>query len=143
MEHARVHTAISDLPLSVDDAHGFVLDPRAGATVVFTGTVRNLSEGRSVSGLSYEAYTERAEVQLRELAHQALQTWPDLCGLWMVHRVGDLAICDPAVVVAASAPHRESAFEAARWAIETLKAEVAIWKQEHWADGVSHWPGTD
>jgi molybdopterin synthase catalytic subunit len=142
-EQVRVRTAISDQPLSVSDAQGFVTDPGAGAIVVFTGTVRDASEGRSVSGLTYEAYAERAEVQLQELAGRAMGKWPDLRALWMVHRVGALAISEPAVVVASSAPHRASAFEAAAWVIETLKSEVAIWKQEHWTDGAAHWPGTD
>lgn len=140
---ARVHTALSADPLSVDDAHRHVMDPGVGATVVFTGTVRDHSEGRSVSGLTYEAYTEHAEQQMAELAQRVIMKWPEVRALWMVHRVAALAIGDAAVVVATSAPHRGAAFEAAAWAIETLKAEVAIWKQEHWTEGDSHWPGTD
>lgn len=140
---ARVHTAISDQPLSATVAQQFVEDPAAGATVVFTGTVRNHSEGRQVAGLTYEAYRERAEQQLDDLARRALSDWPDLRAVWMTHRTGALAIGEPAVVVAVSAPHRAAAFDAAAWAIETLKAEVAIWKQEHWADGDVHWPGVD
>lgn len=140
---ARVHTAITTEPLSPGDAQQFVEDPAAGATVVFTGTVRNHSEGREVAGLTYEAYRERAEQQLDAVARQTLQRWQVLQAVWMVHRTGALAIGEPAVVVAVSAPHRAAAFEAAAWAIETLKAEAAIWKQEHWADGAVHWPGTD
>lgn len=140
---ARVHTAIGDDPLSPADAQQFVEDPAAGATVVFTGTVRNHSEGRQVAGLTYEAYRERAEQQLAALAQHTLGEWPDLRAVWMAHRTGALAIGEAAVVVAVSAPHRAAAFTAASWAIETLKAEVAIWKQEHWADGAVHWPGTD
>lgn len=139
----RVHTAIDDTPLSVAEAHSFVGDPSAGATVVFTGTVRNRSEGREVAGLSYEAYRERAAPQLAALAGRAARRWPALCAIWMTHRTGSLAIGEPAVVVAVSAPHRAEAFAAAAWGIDTLKAEVAIWKQEHWADGAAHWPGTD
>lgn len=139
----RVHTAIGDDPLSAADAQQFVEDPAAGATVVFTGTVRDHSEGRQVAGLTYEAYREHAERQLAALAQRTLERWPDLRAAWMAHRTGALAIGEPAVVVAVSAPHRGAAFAAASWAIETLKAEVAIWKQEHWADGAVHWPGTD
>lgn len=142
-QRARIHTGISDEPLSVSDAQRFVADPGAGAAVVFTGTVREVSEGRSVSGLTYEAFTERAEAQLQELAGRVIGEWPDLRALWMVHRVGALAISEEAVVVATSAPHRGAAFASAAWAIETLKAEVAIWKKEHWTDGATHWPGTD
>ena len=139
----RVHTAISDEPLSVSDAGAFVADPGAGATVTFAGTVRDASEGRPVTGLEYEAYREHAGAQLLELAGRVVTKWPELRALWMVHRTGSLAIGEPAVVVATSAPHRAAAFEAAAWAIDTLKAEVAIWKKERWADGEAHWPGTD
>ena len=142
-EATRIHTSITGEPLSADQAQGWVRDPAAGAVVVFTGTVRITSEGRSVSGLTYESYVERAEQQLVGLARRVIAQWPDLCALWMVHRTGSLGIGEDAVVVAVSAPHRGSAFEAATWAIDTLKSEVAIWKQEHWADGRSHWPGTD
>lgn len=139
---ARVHTGISGKPLSVAAAQEFVLDTASGAGVVFTGTVRDHSDGRDVAGLTYEAFTERAEMQLVELAGRVTRKWPDLRALWMVHRTGQLAIKEAAVVVATSAPHRAEAFEAAAWAIDTLKSEVAIWKQEHWTDGEAHWPGT-
>lgn len=140
--NARLHTDLTDVPLSVSDAYDFAEDPQAGAVVVFTGTVRASTDGRDVAGLSYEAYRERAEGQLEALAVQIAQRWPQAAAVWLAHRVGDLAVGEPAVVVAVSAGHREEAFAAARWAIDTLKDTVAIWKQEHWADGAAHWPGT-
>jgi molybdopterin synthase catalytic subunit len=139
---ARMHTALTDVPLSVSDAYGFAEDPQAGAVVVFTGTVRASTDGRDVAGLSYEAYAERAQRQLEALAAEVAATWPQTTAVWLEHRVGDLAIGEPAVVVAVSAGHRDEAFTAARWAIDTLKDTVAIWKQEHWVDGDAHWPGT-
>jgi molybdopterin synthase catalytic subunit len=139
---ARLHTALTDVPLSVSAAYDFAEDPAAGAVVVFTGTVRRETEGRDVAGLTYEAYTEQAERQLAALAVEVTRRWPQACAVWLEHRVGELAIGEPAVVVAVSAGHREEAFVAARWAIDELKATVAIWKQEHWADGGAHWPGS-
>ena len=140
---ARLHTRLTADPLSVESAYDFATAPEAGAVVVFTGTVRRVSEGRDVHGLTYEAYEERASAQLEALAEQVVQRWADVTAVWMEHRVGELAITEPAVVVAVSAPHRDAAFSAARWGIDELKATVAIWKQEHWAEGGSHWPGTD
>jgi molybdopterin synthase catalytic subunit len=140
---ARLHARLTDEPLSVQDAHGFVADPAAGATVVFTGTVRNQAEGRSVAGLNYEAYEEQASTQLATLSESITQKWPMVLAVWMEHRVGALAIGEPSVVVAVSAPHRVEAFDAARYGIDELKATVLIWKREHWSDGGSHWPGTD
>lgn len=139
---ARLHTDLTDEPLSVEAAYAFVADPAAGAIVVFTGTTREESEGRAVTALTYEAYAERAWRQLATLAADVAERWPATCAVWLEHRVGTLAVGEPAVVVAVSAAHRVEAFEAARHGIDTLKAEVAIWKQEHWADGGAHFPGS-
>ncbi len=138
----RLHTALTSEPLSVVAAHEYVADPAAGALCVFTGTVRNQTEGRAVDRLHYEAYAERAEPALAELAAEVARRWPQVRAVWMEHRVGTLEIGEPAVVVAVSAGHRDQAFEAARHGIDTLKATVPIWKQEHWADGGTHWPGS-
>ena len=139
---ARVHTSLLAAPLSVEHAYSFVASPAAGAVVVFTGTVRDNSDDRPVQGLTYEAFAERAEEQLQRLASAICQRWP-VTGVWLEHRTGELAVAEPAVVVAVSAPHRNEAFEAARWGIDELKATVAIWKQEHWADGGARWPGVE
>jgi molybdopterin synthase catalytic subunit len=139
----RLHTHLTDQPLSVGAAHNFAEDPAAGAICLFTGTVRRVTDGRAVAGLTYEAYDEQAEAQLAALAAEVAERWPQVEAVWMEHRVGDLAIGEPAVVVAVSAGHRDQAFEAARYGIDTLKATVAIWKREAWVDGGAHWPGTD
>jgi molybdopterin synthase catalytic subunit len=139
---ARVHTRLTDEPLSVAAAYDFVGDPGCGGIVVFAGTAREESEGREVTGLTYEAWTERAEAALDELARDVATRWPDVRGIWLEHRTGALSIGEPSVVVAVSAPHREAAFHAARYGIDTLKATVPIWKQEHWRDGGAHWPGS-
>ena len=139
---ARLHTRLTSQPLSVDQAQHFCTDPAAGAVVVFTGTVRNHSEGRSVAGLTYEAFEERAGVQLQELAAAVAQRHPTVSAVWLEHRTGDVGIGEPAVVVGVSAPHRPEAFAAARWGIDELKAGVAIWKQEQWTHGEAHWPGS-
>lgn len=140
---ARVHTAITHDPLAVEAAHAFVADPRSGAVVVFAGTVRNHAEGREVSWLTYEAYEQHAAERLAVLADEVTQKWPTVRAVWMAHRLGGLDIGEPSVVVGVSADHRDEAFAAARHGIDTLKATVPIWKQEHWADGGDHWPGTD
>lgn len=137
----RVHVRLTSEPLSPDTAQAFVTLPAAGAVVCFTGTVRAESEGRTVAALSYEAYEEHASRQMQELAADLCLRWPAVTAVFMEHRTGTLAIGEPAVVVAVSAPHREEAFAAARDGIDTLKATVAIWKREHWADGTARWPG--
>jgi molybdopterin synthase catalytic subunit len=93
--------------------------------------------------LTYEAWTAQAAARLASLADEVAATWPQVRAVWMEHRVGALAVGEPSVVVAVSSDHRGDAFAAARYGIDTLKHTVPIWKQEHWADGGDHWPGTD
>lgn len=137
---SRIHAALRDTTLSLAGAAAHVADPRAGATVTFTGVVRDHADERAVSGLDYSAYEEVAAVALADLATAATERWPQLLAVWVEHRVGELVVGDLAVVVATAAPHRAEAFDAARWLIDTLKEQVPIWKHEHWADGGSHWP---
>ena len=125
---------VSASPISVDDALAAVRDPSFGGVVVFLGTVRDKSRGKRVTHLEYEAYAEMAESQMREIAHR-LEAEHAPLRLVMHHRVGDLAIGDIAVIVAAGAPHRDAAFVAARAAIDELKTVVPIWKKEHSDDG--------
>ena len=142
MVAARIHTRLTNAPLSEAAAAAFCADPAAGAVLVFTGAVRAETDGREVTALGYEAYPERAERQLAELAAEVAGRWPALA-VWMEHRIGTLAVGEPAVVVGVSTGHRAEAFDAVEYGIDTLKARVAIWKREHWADGAAHWPGTD
>lgn len=151
MTPARIHSAIVASPLSVADAHAFVADPASGATVVFTGQVRDHAvpdetpdaDARDVAGLDYEAYEGVAQDTLAALVAEVAERWPTVRAIWAEHRIGSLAISDLAVVVGVSSPHRDTAFEAGRYLIDTLKATVPIWKKEHWAEGGHHWPGTD
>jgi molybdopterin synthase catalytic subunit len=110
----------------------------AGAVCTFLGTVRELTGSRRTVSLTYEAYPEMALKKLAELEEEARRRWP-IIELAMVHRVGHLDPGEVSVVVAVSCPHRQDAFEACRWLIDTLKAVVPIWKKESWADGSEEW----
>jgi molybdopterin synthase catalytic subunit len=132
MSVARV--AVSSEPLSVDDAIAAVRDAGFGGIVVFLGTVRDRSRGKRVTHLEYEAYAEMAEAKMREIARR-LEAEHAPLRVVMHHRVGDLAIGEIAVIVAAGAPPRAAAFPAARAAIDELKTIVPIWKKEHSDDG--------
>ncbi|MDP9074550.1 MAG: molybdenum cofactor biosynthesis protein MoaE, partial [Actinomycetota bacterium] len=104
--------------------------------------VRDHAEGRTgVTQLEYEAYVEAAEPRMAAIAAEARQRWPMVGRLALLHRLGRLELGECSVIVVVSAPHREAAFEAARWTIDTLKATVPIWKRETWEGGVG-W-GTD
>jgi molybdopterin synthase catalytic subunit len=133
---------ISGDPLPVAEASAWATLPGCGAVVTFTGTVRDHAEGRpGVTVLEYEAYEGPALQRLGELITEARRRWPGVGRVALLHRVGRLELCDAAVIVVVSAPHRGEAFDAARWCIDALKASVPIWKKEQWAGG-SDW-GTD
>lgn len=131
--------ALSADPLPLGPAAEWVVRPWCGASVTFSGTVRDYAEGRAgVSTLTYEAYASQVEPRLAAIAGEARDRWPDVGRLVLLHRTGPLAVGESSVVVAASAPHRGEAFAAARYLIDTLKATVPIWKKETW-DGGEDW----
>lgn len=130
----RQRILVSPDPLSVDAAIDAVRGPDSGGIVVFLGTVRDASRGKRVRHLEYEAYAEMAEAKMRDIA-AALEADRATLRIAMHHRVGDLAIGELAVVIAAAAPHRDAAFTAARAAIDELKRVVPIWKKEYTDDG--------
>jgi molybdopterin synthase catalytic subunit len=111
-----------------------VRSSRAGAVCSFLGTVRELTGDRITAYLDYDAYPEMARKKLAELEEQARSRWP-IIELAMVHRLGHLELGEVSVVVAVSCPHRQDAFEACRWLIDTLKKTVPIWKKEYFEDG--------
>jgi molybdopterin synthase catalytic subunit len=134
--------ALTDQSLPVGRAYDWAVRPDCGAVVVFSGTVRDHAEGRpGVQSLEYEAYEAAATGRFAAIAAEARRQWPGVGRIALWHRTGLLAVGESAVVVVVSAPHRAEAFEAARYAIDTLKAAAPIWKHETWRDGAG-W-GTD
>lgn len=128
--------ALTHEPLPVGDVAEWVVRPGCGASVTFSGTVRDHAEGRpGVTAIEYEAYAAQVEPRLAAITAEARSRWPDVGRLVLLHRTGPLEVCESSVVVAASAPHRGEAFDAARFLIDSLKATVPIWKKETWAGG--------
>lgn len=127
--------AVVEHPLSPDAIAAAASDPGAGGIVIFSGVVRNETDGRPVKFLEYEAHAPMAEGQMREIGRVLRARWPGVRRVAMLHRVGRLEIGDSSVLIAVSAAHRAEAFEACRYAIDTLKRTVPIWKKEHFEDG--------
>lgn len=121
-------------PLSLDALLLAVSHSGAGGVVLFLGVVRDSNEDRSVRHLEYEAHNAAAEASMRRIGEEAERRWPG-ARLASAHRTGRLEIGEASVVVAASAPHRAEAFEAARYVIDTLKAQTPIWKKEVFEGG--------
>ncbi|KOV58282.1 molybdopterin biosynthesis protein MoeE [Streptomyces sp. NRRL WC-3618] len=131
--------AVRDAPLSLDEVFRAVGDDSAGGTALFVGTVRNHDGGADVDALGYSCHPS-AEAEIRRVAEKVVAEFP-VRALAAVHRVGDLAVGDLAVVVAVSCPHRGEAFEACRKLIDDLKHEVPIWKHQTFSDGTEEWVG--
>jgi molybdopterin synthase catalytic subunit len=111
--------------------------PEAGGIVSFVGNVRNHARGHAIEHLEYEAYPEMAEREMEKIANEAGKRWPGT-RVAIAHRVGHLEIGDAAVVVVAASAHRDEAFLACRFAIDSLKLRVPIWKREVAIDG-AYW----
>jgi molybdopterin converting factor subunit 1 len=129
-------------PLDARRMETAVAHKGAGAICTFTGVVRDSSRGRSVTHLEYEAYAEMATAQMRKIADEIAERWPE-ARVAMSHRTGRLEIGEPSVVVSVSCPHRAEAIAACKWGIDRLKETVPIWKKEHAADGTYWIEGDD
>ncbi len=133
--------AVRESELSLDEVRAAVADPAAGGVALFAGAVRDSDRDRGVSGLSYNAHPSAAD-ELRGVAEVIAEKFPAAIGIAAVHRVGELAVGDLAVVLAVSCPHRAEAFDACRELIDLLKASVPIWKHQRFDDGTAEWVGT-
>jgi molybdopterin synthase catalytic subunit len=129
-----IHVRVTEEPLSLQALTHAVTRPGAGAIVTFQGMPRDI--GR----LDYEAYREMAEERMTAILRDCLQRH-DLQAAAAEHRVGEVELSEPSVIVATSAAHRSEAFDAAREAIDRIKAEAPIWKREVERGGAARWVG--
>lgn len=128
-------------PLPIAAIYDWCVQPQCGAVVLFSGTVRDhavdeYGQMRSdVESLTYEAYDRQVVPSFAAIDAELRTRWPHTGRVALLHRVGRLELSESSVVACVSAPHRPEAFEAARYAIDALKASAPIWKHESWADG--------
>ena len=132
--------ALRETPLDVAEVVAALDDDAAGGLTLFVGRVRDHDGGKDVDGLEYSAHPT-ALARLREVCERVAAEYA-VHGVAAVHRTGTLGIGDIAVVVATTAAHRGDAFVASRALIDTLKAEVPIWKHQRFGDGTDEWVGT-
>ena len=131
---------LRETPLDVEEVVAALDDDTSGGLTVFVGRVRDHDHGKGVTGLDYSAHPTALEV-MRSVCDKVAADH-DVHGIAAVHRVGTLAIGDVAVVVATSSAHRGTSFDASRQLIDTLKAEVPIWKHQRFSDGTEEWVGS-
>jgi molybdopterin synthase catalytic subunit len=125
-------------PLDAATVAAEIAAPGRGAAVVFVGSVRDHHAGRAVVGIDYSAYEAMAERTLATIELELAATVDGLA-VRIVHRLGALAAGETSIVIAAAAPRRDAAFDAARRALERVKSEAPIWKLERYADGSAAW----
>jgi molybdopterin synthase catalytic subunit len=123
-----------DKPIDADALVDHVRTGADGAIVTFDGCVRNQSHGRPALYLDYEAYESMALAKMQEIAAEVHAKF-SIDRVAIAHRLGRLEIGETSVFIAVSAPHRAAAFDACRYAIDTLKRSVPIWKKEYFEDG--------
>ncbi len=141
MPHPAVRLLdIRETPLDAAEVLASLEEDEAGGVTLFVGRVRDHDGGKGVRGLDYSAHPT-AMAKMGEVCDRVAEQH-DVTGVAAVHRVGQLAIGDIAVVVATSAAHRGQAFEASRALIDTLKSEVPIWKHQLFTDGSEEWVGS-
>jgi molybdopterin synthase catalytic subunit len=130
---------ITFAPLSFNDVYALADHAGNGAVVLMSGTVREQTDGHPVAFLEYQAYEPMALKVFEQIGLEIRQQWSAVNTVVIHHRTGKLTIGDISVLVAVGCPHRAEAFEACRYAIDTLKHQAPIWKKEHWCDGASSW----
>ncbi|MBP1177446.1 molybdenum cofactor biosynthesis protein MoaE [Paenibacillus sp. FSL R7-0340] len=131
--------AITYDPIDADEVTSKVLDPSHGASLTFNGTTREFTQGQRTVLLEYEAYVPMAMNTMKQIGDEIAEHWPSTRTA-ITHRLGTVRIGETSVVIAVSAAHRDTCYEASRHAIERLKQIVPIWKKEVWEDG-SEWKG--
>lgn len=136
-----MRTAVVDAPINAAALIAEVSREANGAALLFIGTVRDVNDGRAVSGIEYTAYRAMAERELADIAGEARRQF-GTDDIVVEHRLGTLELGETSVAIAVAHPHRSSAYEASRYLIEQLKERVPIWKLEHYADGSRDWVHT-
>lgn len=121
-------------PLDTVRCIGSVIDAECGGIATFTGVVRNKTNEQNVIRLEYECYEAMALKELKKIAEDVIRLWK-VKNVVIHHRTGILSVGEIAVVIAVGAPHRDAAFDACRYTIDTLKQTVPIWKKEVFEDG--------
>jgi molybdopterin synthase catalytic subunit len=126
---------ITDLPIAVSKlSEEYAASADCGAIATFLGVTRNNFEGRKVTGLEYESYSEMALKQMEKISNQIFTRYDGVHRIIMSHRIGFVSVTEPSVFISITTEHRSSGLEAVAYAINTLKERVPIWKKEYYSD---------
>lgn len=133
-----IHARLVREPIDANALIRRVSHPANGAVLLFVGVVRDVNDGRAVTGIEYSAYEPMAARELTDIAGETVQRF-GVGHIAIEHRLGELALEDASVGIAVAHPHRGEAYDASRWVIEEIKRRLPIWKRERYADGTREW----
>ena len=125
-------------PIIFEELRQRCLHPQTGAVLIFCGDIRNHSSGRDVQHLEYEAHESMALRQIDRITEKATMQWP-LHYVEVIHRFGKMSVMDCSIAIAVSTSHRNDAYQASRFIIDSIKRSVPIWKREFFTDGTEAW----
>ena len=131
-------TRLVERPIDVAALVAEVSAPEMGAASVFIGTVRDVNDGRPVTGIDYTAYPAMAQQEMQRIAGEAVLAWPGT-HIVVEHRIGFLELGEASIAIVAANARRTPSLDAMRFLIEEIKKRVPIWKREHYADGTREW----
>ena len=138
MPESTLSFSLKEEPLDITDASTFLYNGAAGGVSVFAGVTRQWTKGRQTKKLHYECYASMALKEMEALLKESCAKWP-VVKAFMQHRLGEVPLGEPSVLIGVATPHRAEAFEACRYLIDELKVRVPIWKREYYADGTEEW----
>ena len=134
-----IDVQISERPIRIEEVSALLTDRACGAQLIFTGVVRELNQGKTVTAVSYDAFIPLTEKTLREICIEAQEKWGHSVSIVLWHRLGRVEVGETSVAIGVSSVHRDEAYRASRQVIEELKHRAPIWKQEHYEQGDSQW----
>lgn len=135
-----MRSTLTDRPIDTAALVAEVARAANGATLLFVGTVRDVNDGRPVTGIEYSAYRSMAQREMADIVREASERF-DTTDIVVEHRLGELTLGDASVAIAVAHPRRGGAYDASRYVIEQLKKRVPIWKLELYVDGTREWVG--
>lgn len=135
-----MRSTLTDRPIDTAALVAEVARAANGATLLFVGTVRDVNDGRPVTGIEYSAYRSMAQREMADIVREASERF-DTADIVVEHRLGELTLGDASVAIAVAHPRRGGAYDASRYVIEQLKKRVPIWKLELYVDGTREWVG--
>ncbi|HEX8944080.1 MAG TPA: molybdenum cofactor biosynthesis protein MoaE [Gemmatimonadaceae bacterium] len=135
-----MRSTLTDRPIDTAALVAEIARAANGATLLFVGTVRDVNDGRPVTGIEYSAYRSMAQREMADIVREASERF-DTADIVVEHRLGELTLGDASVAIAVAHPRRGGAYDASRYVIEQLKKRVPIWKLELYVDGTREWVG--